>query len=64
MQDEEGNPYVGKDFEKIYALDSKKAILTRQQSALTVKRKQAVQELLEKHPYIRKNVKRTLKVKR
>ena len=64
LQDEEGNPYVGKDFEKIYALDAKKAILTRQQSALTVKRKQAVQELLEKHPYIRKNVKRTLKVKR
>ena len=64
LQDEKGKPYEGKDFEKIYAIDAKKAVLTRQQSALTVKRKQVVRDLLEKHPYIRMEVKRTLKVKR
>lgn len=64
LHDENGNPYEGKDFEKIYDIDAKKAVLTRRQSALTAKRKVAVKELLEKHPYIRVEVKRTLKVKR
>ena len=64
LHDEKGKPYEGKDFEKIYELDAKKAVLTRKQSALTVKRKEAVKELLGKHPYIRMEVKRTLKVKR
>ena len=64
LEDEEGNPLEGKDFERIYAIDRQKKELTRKQSALTAKRKVAIDELLEKHPYLRKEVKRTLKVKR
>ena len=64
LEDEEGYPLEGKDFERIYAIDRRKKELTRKQSALTAKRKVAIDELLEKHPYLRKEVKRTLKVKR
>ena len=64
LVDEEGKPYEGKDFAKIHAIDAKKAELTKKQSALTVQRRTAMDALLEKHPYLRKDVKRTLKVKR
>jgi hypothetical protein len=64
LHDEQGRPYEGKDFKKIYAIDKQKAELTRQQSALTVKRREAIKELLVKHPYLRMEVKRALKVKR
>ena len=64
LTDKDGNPYQGKDFEKIYSIDKQKAELTRKQSALTRKRKEAVEELLHDHPYLQTEVKRTLKVKR
>ena len=64
LKDENGKPYEGKDFEKIYSIDRQKAELTRKQAALTVKRKAAIAELVQKHPYLRMDVKRTLKVKR
>ena len=64
LEDEEGNPYEGKDFAKIYAIDAQKKALTQKQSELTIKRKAAVAELLNKHPYLRRETKRTLKVKR
>ena len=64
LTDDSGNPYEGKDFEKIYAIDKQKKDLTRKNAALTVKRRAALNELLEKHPYLRREVKRTLKVKR
>ena len=64
LVDEEGKPYEGKDFAKVYAIDKQKKELTRKQSELTVKRKIAVAELMEKHPYLRKEIKRILKVKR
>ena len=62
LTDEKGKPYEGKDFAKIYAIDAQKAALTKKQSELTAKRKAAISELLDKHPYLRKDVKRTLKV--
>ena len=64
LEDEEGNPYEGKDFAKIYAIDAQKKALTQKQSELTVKRKVAIADLLKKHPYLHRDVKRTLKVKR
>ena len=64
LKDENGDPYEGKDFQKIYAIDAQKAALTKKQSQLTVKRSEAISELLEKHPYLRREIKRTLKVKR
>jgi hypothetical protein len=64
LKDMNGQPYQGKDFERIYALDKQKAALTKKQSQLTAKRKMYMDELLEKHPYLQKDVKRTLKVKR
>ena len=64
LTDEEGKPYEGKDFEKIYAIDKQKKELTRKQSELTAKRKLEITALLNKHPYLRREVTRTLKVKR
>ena len=64
LKDKEGNPYQGKDFAKIYAIDAQKAALAKKQSELTIKRKAAITELLNKHPYIDCDEKRTLKVKR
>ena len=64
LKDEDGEPLQGKDFEKIYALDLQKAELTRKQSALTAKRKAMIEELMHKHPYLRVEIRRTLKVKR
>ena len=64
LKDKNGKPYEGKDFAKVYAIDAQKAALTKKQAELTVKRKLAIQELLNKHPYLDKEVKRTLKVKR
>jgi len=64
LKDENGEPYQGKDFEKIYAIDAQKAELTRKQAALTLKRKSVIMELMQKHPYLQMDVKRTLKVKR
>ena len=64
LEDEEGKPYEGKDFAKIYAIDAQKKALTQKQSELTIKRKAAIAELLNKHPYLRRDIKRTLKVKR
>lgn len=64
LTDKEGKPYEGKDFAKIYAIDKQKKELTRKQSELTIKRKAAMTELLNKHPYLDRDVKRTLKVKR
>ena len=62
--DEEGKPFEGKEFAKVYAIDAQKAALTKKQSELTAKRKIAIADLLDKHPCLRKEVKRTLKVKR
>ena len=62
LEDENGKPLEGKDFAKIYAIDAQKAALTKKQSELTLKRKAAIKELLNNHPYLRKDVKRTLKV--
>lgn len=64
LKDKDGNPFEGKDFAKVYAIDAQKANLTKKQAALTLKRKAAIQELLNKHPYIDFDEKRTLKVKR
>ena len=64
LEDEDGKPYEGKDFAKIYAIDAQKAALTKKQSELTVKRRIAIAELLDKHPYLKKKITRTLKVKR
>ena len=64
LVDENGKRYEGKDFAKVYAIDDKKKELTRKNSELTAKRKIAVAELMQKHPYIRTEIKRTLKVKR
>ena len=64
LKDENGELYQGKDFEKIYAIDAHKAELARKQAKLTIRRKEAIAELMEKHPYLRVDVKRTLKVKR
>ena len=64
LVDKEGKPYEGKDFAKVYAIDAQKAELTKKQSRLTVKRKEAITQLMEKHPYLEKETKRTLKVKR
>ena len=64
LHDDDGRPYEGKDFEKIYAIDRQKRELTQKQSSLTVKRKLAVEELRKKHPYLKTDIKRTLKVKR
>ena len=64
LEDENGNPYKGKDFESIYRIDEQKKDLTKKQAALTVKRKQAIAKLKEKHPYLRSETIRTLKVKR
>ena len=64
LEDENGNPYKGKDFESIYHIDEQKKDLTKKQAALTVKRKQAIAKLKEKHPYLRSETIRTLKVKR
>ena len=64
LVDENGKPYQGKDFQKVYRIDEQKQALTKKQSELTVKRKQAVSELEKKHPYLRREITRTLKVKR
>ena len=64
LVDENGKPYQGKDFQKVYRIDEQKQALTKKQSELTVKRKQAVTELEKKHPYLRREISRTLKVKR
>ncbi len=64
LTDENGKPYEGKDFAKIYAIDAQKKALTKKQSSLTVKRSEEIAKLLEKHPYLRREIKRTLKVKR
>ena len=64
LKDKDGKPYEGKDFAKIYAIDAQKKELTRKQAALTVKRKELIKELLVKHPYLERIIKRTLKVKR
>jgi len=64
LTDEEGKRYEGKDFEKIYAIDAQKEALTKKQSQLTARRKVAIEELMVKHPYLRKTIKRVLKVKR
>ena len=64
LKDENGMPYEGKDFAKIYALDAQKKALTKKNAELTVKRKALMTELVNKHPYLRREVKRTLKVKR
>ena len=64
LHQDDGTPYEGKDFQKIYAIDAQKAALTKKQSELTAKRRIAMDELLVKHPYIRRDIKRTLKVKR
>ena len=64
LVDENGQPYEGKDFARVYAIDAQKKELTKKQSELTAKRKEAVSKLLEKHPYLHREIKRTLKVKR
>ena len=64
LVDESGNRFEGKDFAKIYAIDEQKAALTRKQSELTAERRTAITKLINKHPYLRFDVKRTLKVKR
>jgi hypothetical protein len=64
LEDAEGNPLEGRDFEQIYRIDEQKKELARRQAELTVKRKLQINKLLEKHPYLQREVKRTLKVKR
>jgi len=64
LKDKNGQPFQGKDFVRIYAIDEQKAALARKQSELTAKRKMYLNELLEKHPYLDREIKRTLKVKR
>lgn len=64
LVDEDGKPLQGSDFAKIYAIDAQKVELTKKQSKLTAKRRDAMEELKKKHPYLRMEVKRTLKVKR
>ena len=64
LEDENGKPYEGKDFAKVYAIDAQKATLSKKQAELTIKRKAALAELINKHPYLQYNTKRTLKVKR
>jgi len=44
--------------------DAQKEALTKKQSQLTARRKVAIEELMVKHPYLRKTIKRVLKVKR
>ena len=64
LQDEEGNRLTGKDFAKVYAIDEQKAALARKQAELTAERRLAVAKVISNHPYLRFDVKRTLKVKR
>ena len=64
LVDEEGKRFEGKDFAKVYAIDEQKASLARKQAELTAQRRLEVAKLISKHPYLRFDVKRTLKVKR
>ena len=64
LKDKDGNRFEGKDFAKIYAIDDQKAALAKRQAELTLKRKAAIKELVNKHPYLDFDEKRTLKVKR
>jgi len=64
LVDEEGKRFEGKDFAKVYAIDDQKAALARKQAELTVERRLAVAKVISNHPYLRFDVKRTLKVKR
>ena len=64
LEDADGNPLEGRDFEKIYRIDEQKKELARKQAELTVQRKLELSKLVQKHPYLQKEVRRTLKVKR
>ena len=64
LVDEEGKRFEGKDFAKVYAIDEQKAALARKQAELTAERRLALAKVISKHPYLRFDVKRTLKVKR
>lgn len=64
LVDENGKRFEGKDFAKVYAIDDKKAELTRKQAELTAERRLALAKLISNHPYLQFDVKRTLKVKR
>lgn len=62
LQDAEGKPLQGKDFANIYRIDERKRELARKQAELTRTRKEAITKLMEKHPYLQLDVKRTLHV--
>lgn len=64
LMDEEGKRFEGRDFAKVYAIDDQKAALSRKMTELTAKRRLEVTKLISNHPYLRFDVKRTLKVKR
>jgi hypothetical protein len=64
LVDEDGKRFDGKDFAKIYAIDDQKAALSRKMAELTADRRLKVAKLISNHPYLRFEVKRTLKVKR
>ena len=49
---------------RLECIDDRKAALARKQAELTVERRLAVAKVISNHPYLRFDVKRTLKVKR
>ena len=64
LVDEEGKPLRGKDFTEIRQIDQQKKELSAEQSRLTRERANKITTLMEKHPKLKVDITRTLKVKR